>query len=121
MKVMEETSNTVRWFFINTQVEPTSDINLRKAIAYALDTEALTLAVFGEHASPATSFLAAQPHGHTADLETYGRDLDKAKECLAAAGYEAGELTLTLTMWARRSRTPWRRSFRPSWVRSASR
>lgn len=100
VKVMEETSNTVRWFFINTQVEPTSDINLRKAIAYALDTEALTLAVFGEHASPATSFLAPNLMGHTADLETYGRDLDKAKECLAAAGYEAGELTLTLTMWA---------------------
>lgn len=100
VQVVEQPSNSVRWFFINTTVEPTNDINVRKAIAYALDTEALTYAVFGDHALPATSFLAPNIAGHTSDLETYAFNIEKAKEHLAAAGYKEGELTLKLTMWS---------------------
>lgn len=100
VKVLEQPSNSVRWFFINTNVEPTNDINVRKAIAYALDTEALTYAVFGDHAIAATSFLAPNIMGHTEDLETYSYDIEKAKECLAAAGYPNGGLELKLTMWS---------------------
>lgn len=98
--VHEQPSNVVRWFFINTNVEPTNNIDVRKAIAYALDMPGLTAAVFGTHAMPATSFLAPNIPGHTTDLETYDYNVEKAKEHLAAAGYNAGELTLTLTMWS---------------------
>ncbi len=100
VKVVEQPSNSVRWFFMNTNVEPTNDINVRKAIAYALDTEILTYAVFGDHAIAATSFLAPNIMGHTEDLETYAYNVEKAKECLAAAGYSAGDLTIKLTMWS---------------------
>ena len=98
--VHEQPSNAVRWFFINTNVEPTNNIDVRKAIAYALDTQGLTNAVFGEHAIPATSFFAPNIMGHTSDLELYNYNVEKAKEHLAAAGYGEGELTLKLTMWS---------------------
>lgn len=100
VKIYEQPSNSIRWFFINTNVAPTENLDLRKAIAYALDTEALTIAVFGEHAEPAASFLAPNILGHTKDLELYSYNPEKAKEHLAAAGYKAGELTLKLTMWS---------------------
>ena len=100
VKVYEQPSNSVRWFFINANVEPTNNIDVRKAIAFAMDTEAMTLAVFGEHAEPATSFLAPNIMGHTDDLELYSYNPEKAKEHLAAAGYGEGELTLKLTMWS---------------------
>jgi len=98
--VHEQASNAVRWFFINTNVEPTNNIDVRKAIAYAMDTQGLTQAVFGEHAIAATSFFAPNIMGHTSDLELYNYNVDKAKEHLAAAGYGEGELTLKLTMWS---------------------
>ena len=98
--VHEQASNGVRWFFINTTVEPTNNIDVRKAIAYGVDMPGLTAAVFGDHAVAATSFLAPNILGHTDDLELYPHDVEKAKQHLAAAGYEEGELTLTLTMWS---------------------
>lgn len=100
VQVVEQASNSVRWFFMNTNVEPTNDINVRKAIAYALDTETLTYAVFGDHAVAATSFLAPNILGHTADLETYSYNMEKAKEYLAEAGYPDGGLNIKLTMWS---------------------
>lgn len=67
--VHEQPSNVVRWFFINTNVEPTNNIDVRKAIAYALDMPGLTAAVFGTHAMPATSFSQhPRPHDRSGNL-----------------------------------------------------
>ncbi len=99
VKTYEQSSNATRWFFINQTVEPLQDINVRKAIAYALDFKALTKAVFGSHAVPATSFFAPGILGATNDLETYECNIEKAKEYLTAAGYPNG-LHLEFTMWS---------------------
>lgn len=94
-------STTIRFIYFNqSEGLPMSNEYLRKAVSYAIDREALVKNVFGEYATPATSFLAPAILGHTDDVETYDYNPEKAKEMLAEAGYEPGELTLTMSMHA---------------------
>lgn len=94
-------STTIRFIYFNqSDGMPLESKELRQAISYSIDREALVENVFGEYAEPATSFLAPQILGHTDDLETYDYNPEKARELLAEAGYEEGELTLTMSMHA---------------------
>ncbi|TYC61900.1 ABC transporter substrate-binding protein [Rhodobacterales bacterium] len=77
----------------NTQKGPTADINLRKAIAYAMDYDAM-VAIYNGAASLETSPLPDAMKGH---IEVEGmprQDLEKAKEYLAKSDYPEGGLTL---------------------------
>ncbi len=72
-----------------------SDIHVRKALSWAFPyQEAVEIAGMGsvQLQGPMPSAVA----GHTDDLFMYSTDLDKARDELAAAGYEPGELTLNL-------------------------
>lgn len=92
-------STNIRFIYFNQSAGlPMENKALRQAVSYAIDREALVKNVFGEYATPATSFLAPAILGHTDDLETYNYDPEQAKEKLAEAGYEPGELTLTMSM-----------------------
>lgn len=92
-------STTIRFIYFNQSAGlPLENKALRQAVSYAIDREALVENVFGEYATPATSFLAPAILGHTDDLETYDYNPEMAKEKLAEAGYEPGELTLTMSM-----------------------
>lgn len=77
----------------NTQVGPTADINLRKAIAYAFDYDAL-LAVYNGAASLETSPFPDAMMGHIEVPGMPRKDLDKAREYLAKSEYPDGGLTL---------------------------
>lgn len=76
-------------------VEAYEDIRVRQAIAYGLDVPAITKALFGNLAEPATSTLIAGLPYHE-DLGYYEYDPEQAKELLAEAGYSEGELTFRL-------------------------
>ncbi len=77
----------------NTQKGPTADINLRKAIAYAMDYDAL-VGIYNGAASLETSPLPDAMEGHI-DVEGMPRqDLAKAKDFLSKSAYPDGGITL---------------------------
>ena len=92
-QVIAAPSNTVQILAMNPEFEPFSNVAVRQAISYAVDSQAIVDNImYGKgqalvsHMSPAMSAFYAD------DLEnTYSEvDLDKAKELLKEAGYEDG-------------------------------
>jgi peptide/nickel transport system substrate-binding protein len=70
-----------------------SDLNFRKAVQYAVDRDAINLAVYGGKAEVtdmmgSTSFTSRPPAG---SYTSFNRDLEKAKEYLAASNYDGRE------------------------------
>lgn len=78
---------------MNNQVGPTTDINLRKAIAYAFDYEAL-VKIYNGAAKLETSPFPDAIKGYVNVPEMPRQDLAKAKEFLAKSKYPDGNLTL---------------------------
>lgn len=76
-------------------VEAYEDIRVRQAIAYGLDVPAITKALYGNLAEPATSTLISGLPYHE-DLGYYEYNTEKAKELLSEAGYAEGDLTFRL-------------------------
>lgn len=69
---------------------PFDDWRVRQAIQYAIDLDEINQAVtLGLANPPRSAFPDALP-GFTPELWTFGRDLDKARELLAEAGYPDG-------------------------------
>lgn len=86
-----------RQFRFHCAKEPFTDARVRKAIAYAIDKEAITENIMGETAQPSTSALAPQTWGYV-NLGTIPYDPSKARELLAEAGYPDGfETTISTT------------------------
>ncbi len=68
---------------------PTSDVNLRKAIAYAIDRQAIIDHVYDGHAVPISTYLQPGANYYNEELgSTFGNtpDLDKARDYLEKAG-----------------------------------
>ena len=87
------------YFGMNYNSETISDPNVRQAIAYAIDAEAITQAAYFGYAETATAIL--NPNLTYSDADTIPvneYDPEKAKELLASAGYGEGELSLTLVI-----------------------
>ena len=85
--------------FNGSEGHPFTSQELRQAVAYAIDTTAMCAAVSPGACRPATAIGNANFEGYLEkwdDEPYYDYDLDKAKELMAAAGYEPGELTFTL-------------------------
>lgn len=77
----------------NNQKGPTADINLRKAIAYAMDYDAL-VSIYNGAATLETSPLPGAMKGHIDVPGIPRQDLAKAKEYLAKSAYPDGGITL---------------------------
>ncbi len=69
--------------------DPLSDVLVRQAIAYAIDADAITAALFGDYGA-ATNQYALVGSTYYNDEVNIGFDLEKAKELLAQAGYADG-------------------------------
>ncbi|WP_299654961.1 ABC transporter substrate-binding protein [uncultured Jannaschia sp.] len=79
---------------MNTESGPLSDINLRKAVSYAVNYEALV-----EAAGYAELMVGPLPNGilgHNPDLDVPRQDLEKAKEYLAQSEHPDGGITLRM-------------------------
>lgn len=72
---------------MNTANGPTSDVHLRRAIAYAVDYDAMQQ-IWGGRSTPLTGPLP--PSLATSQKPMYTRDLDKAKAELAQSAYPTG-------------------------------
>ena len=81
---------------MNTQKGPTSDLNFRKALAYAFDYDALIQIENGAAVLMDSPFPNAMT-GHVAIKDFPRRNLDKAREYLAKTPYAKGGIELDYT------------------------
>jgi len=77
---------------------PTTDVRVRKAIAYAIDVQPIIDAVRVPELATDTRALVDPSHPAAADLYMYEQDLEKAQELLDDAGYGDG-LDLSMYAW----------------------
>lgn len=100
MNVTEVDGWTVLWMAMNCQSGPFSDVNVRKAVAYALDKDSLYEGVLTENGSYAkngmpfsSALYGSESESWTAYAETAvdeKNDIEKAKEYLAQSAYPDG-------------------------------
>ena len=83
-------ANNICYFVINPLRAPLNNENLRKAIAYAIDKEAMNDVCFDGLAKVADFMIPPQNIGAPTEGITYNYDPEKAKEYLVKAGYPNG-------------------------------
>ena len=99
--VVLETIPGTFWEYVgmNCESEALKDAKVRQAIAYAIDRNAINMAVKMGNATVLAEADVPPTHEYYGGDELYGaRDVDKAKELLAEAGVEEGSVTLNLTV-----------------------
>lgn len=90
-----ETTGCVHYLTMQMDAGPTKDLAVRQAVNYAIDRQAVVLAIGGAYAgAPATTVLSPTVSGHTTfDLypsQDSAGNPDKARELLAEAGHPDG-------------------------------
>jgi len=99
-QVFKFLDNLTHHIEFNGAVGPFADnLALRQAVAYAIDTTAMCEAVAPGACRPAKTIANPNFGGYLAkwdDEPYYEYDLEKAKELLAEAGYEPGELSISI-------------------------
>ncbi len=80
---------------MNQDVAPFDDVRVRRAVAHAVDRQAIVDAFYGPFATLATDFLPPLLWGH-ADVEPYRYDPARARALLAEAGLAEG---FTTELW----------------------
>jgi peptide/nickel transport system substrate-binding protein len=88
--VIDVPSLAAFWFTLNTTKPPFNDKNLRLALTYALDVDALVKGVYLGVGVPANGPISPASWAYDNTLKPVQRDLDKAKQYLAAAGQPNG-------------------------------
>jgi peptide/nickel transport system substrate-binding protein len=83
-------ANHISFICLNPLTAPLDDDNLRKAIAYAIDKEAMNIAVFNGNAVNADFLVGPQNAAAPTTGITYNYDLAKAREYLAKSAYPNG-------------------------------
>ncbi|MCL6472052.1 MAG: peptide ABC transporter substrate-binding protein [Firmicutes bacterium] len=91
----------------NLSKSPLDDINVRRAVAYAIDRRKIARLATGDP-HPLDSVVVAEQAFYTPAWRSYDYNVRKAKDCLLKAGYSAGSngiyekdgkpLTLTISM-----------------------
>jgi peptide/nickel transport system substrate-binding protein len=74
----------------NLREPPFDDINVRKAIAHALDTEKIAQLVASGYTKASVAPIAAYSWTHNPNLPQYDYNVDKANQLLDDAGYTKG-------------------------------
>ncbi len=89
----------VQALFLNANAEPFDDVNVRKAICYAVDRQAIIDMVAGGMGTICdTGIFPSFKKYYDSSLETYyTQDIEKAKQLLADAGYPNG-FSMTITV-----------------------
>lgn len=91
---------SVLYLAMNCQKAPFDDVNVRKAISYAIDKDALYASMLTKEGTTANNSIpfSSSLYGAAADswntfaesAVEYSGDIEKAKECLAASAYPDG-------------------------------
>ena len=87
------------WLAMNTAKGPLADVNVRKAIAYAVDKNFILNALMQGTASDSKTGIHPDSPFYNANVEGYDLDLDKSRALLDAAGYPMqGDSRFSLTI-----------------------
>lgn len=99
MRIEEGHMNLVQALFLNNKVAPFDNIQVRKALNYAIDKQAiLDMVAGGKGSIIGTNMFPAYAKYYLEELnDVYPYDVKKAKEMLADAGYPDG-FTFTITV-----------------------
>lgn len=86
IKVLSAPSNNQVAIQMSVTTAPFNDVNVRKALAYAVPYEQIISGVYSGDARPTKSVVPLDMPGYSETGYPYTHDLDKAKAALAAAG-----------------------------------
>ncbi len=92
VEVVGGLSANFRSIYLNVERAPFDDVNVRRAMSYAIDEQAVVdLALFGTGGVPATgTTIPASNFYGVGDSPYVGQDLEAAREALAASDYPDG-------------------------------
>jgi peptide/nickel transport system substrate-binding protein len=82
----------------NVQKKPFSDVRVRRAIAHAVEMDAILKGVYNNVGKKTNSLMGSKVFGYNPDMKSYEYNLNEAKKLLADAGYPNGFETTLLTM-----------------------
>ncbi len=95
-KVQEIQSNMQQRALMNPNMAPFDNVDVRRAFNYAMPQQQILDEVFDGKGIQAKSTVSSVIPGHDGSFWNYERDVNKAKELLAGAGYPNGvEVTLS--------------------------
>lgn len=103
LAVLTVPTERVGYLFINTQAGPTTDVRVRRAIAYAIDKQGLVDALLQGFGKPVNSIGTEPVFGYVPDIAGYDYDPAKARALIRDAGAEGAAITfLTSPAYDRR-------------------
>ena len=91
---------TISYIALNTNVPPFDDVNVRKALALAIDRQKIVEVTFSNYFQTATGILPPQLPGYTPQDKTYPFDPDAARAALAASKYGSADALPRIVMSA---------------------
>lgn len=112
VEVQSQTSMNVGFWAFNTKKPPFDNVLVRKALAYAINKDAILDAVYFGYADKAKTLLPPTSWAFHQDLAEQQYDPVKAKELLAQAGYPNG---FRMDIWA----MPVQRLYNPNALKMA--
>lgn len=102
IELLTRGENNFGYVGFHTQKPPLDQKEVRQAINYAIDKQAIADALYAGYATTAKNPLPPVYLGFNDEVEGYAYDPDKARELLAEAGYEDGlEIELMMSPTAR--------------------
>jgi peptide/nickel transport system substrate-binding protein len=103
LKVLATPTERVGYMFINALSGPTADVRVRRAIAHAIDKDALVEALLQGYGKPVNIVLTPANFGYVEEVKGHEYDPAKAKALIKEAGAEGAKLTfLTSPAYDRR-------------------
>lgn len=96
LELLTRTENNFGYVGFNTQKEPFDQVEVRQAVNYAIDKQAIADALYAGYATTAKNPLPPGYLGYNDDVVGYEYDPEKAKELLEEAGFEDG---LEIELW----------------------
>ena len=96
LELLTRTENNFGYVGFNTQKEPFDQVEVRQAVNYAIDNQAIADALYAGYATTAKNPLPPGYLGYNDDVVGYDYDPEKAKELLEGAGFGDG---LEIELW----------------------
>lgn len=86
LQIIPRPSFNIAYLGMNQAQKPFDNINVRKAIAYGINKQAIADTIYAGTARPATQFLVPGMLGYDESLKSYPYDIEKARTALKDAG-----------------------------------
>jgi peptide/nickel transport system substrate-binding protein len=96
LTIMTRPALNTGYLAFNYKIKEFQDINVRKAVAYAINRQAIVENFLGSYGEKATNFLPPSMLGHNTDIEDWTYDTELAKQYLTDAGFPNGLSEVTV-------------------------